>query len=61
MLQDHNDALTNAQTSINLMEKKFKNQHEEFNNCMVDLTDRIEKAEHDRMHKYYKQVSELND
>ena len=28
---------------------------------MSDLTDRIEKAEHDRMHKYYREVSQLND
>ena len=31
------------------------------NDKMADLTDRINKAEHDRMHKYYGQVSELND
>lgn len=43
------------------MKANYEQQRKDFNTQMDDLHKRIDKAENDRMQKYYGQISELND
>ena len=56
-----NLGLAKSETALSLVEQKIKRYHEESQRMVKGLTERIDKAEKDRMHKYYRQVAELND
>ena len=58
---DHGESVSMTEMRMSVIEEQYRRQSEDFNLNMDDLKNRIEKAEKDRMHKYYGQVSELND
>ena len=60
MVKDHNESVSMSEMKVKVLEKKYERQCEEFDRKMTELHDRIDKAEKDRMHKYYGQVSEIS-
>ena len=61
LVKDHNESVSLSEMRVAVLEKKYERQKEDFGIMMADLNWRVDKAEKDRMGKYYGQVSQLND
>ena len=65
LLQNQIDDVSEQITSFNSMVQNnastITKNTEDFRNEVAELTKRIDKAEHDRMSKYYKQVAKIED
>ena len=60
-IDDYRDTVSTVDMKIELLKKTFERQNLDFNDSIDQLTKRIDRAEHDRMDKYYRQVAELQD
>ena len=60
-LDEHLDSITRLESTLLVTNKSFERHQEDTDLKLTGLTKRIDKAEEDRMSKYYKQVSHLQD